>query len=217
MTYSNQVQEQPRERLYRLGPAALSDEELIAVSLRTGTTGCPVGEVARGLVRGGLQSLLQSTPEQLCRLPGLGQAKAATLLAGIELGRRTVLAGGPLVSTPDEAYQLLKEMSELRKEHFRALYLDGRRRLIHTETVSVGTLTSTLVHPREVFQPAIACSAASLLVAHNHPSGDPDPSPEDLALTRRLRDAGRLLGIDLVDHLIIGRGRFISLKQTGDL
>jgi DNA repair protein RadC len=208
--------EQPRERLYRLGVTALSDEELVAIVLRTGSAGNSALDIGRELVSGGLNNLILSPPEKLCLTPGLGQAKAATLLAGIELGRRTLLAGGPVVTTPEEAFQLVQDMGVLKKEVFRALYLDGRRRLIHSETVSIGTLTSTLVHPREVFQPAIACSAASLLVAHNHPSGDPGPSPEDFALTRRLRDAGRLLGIELVDHLVVGRGRFVSLKQLGD-
>ena len=145
----------------------------------------------------------------------------ATLLR--ELATNPMPCGGELCCTPDDAYRILRPMMEgLRKEHFVAIYLDGRRRVAHVETISVGTLTSTLVHPREVFLPAIACSAASIIVAHNHPSGDPNPSPEDLALTRRLRDAGRLLGIELVDHIIVGkpaphRASFVSLKQMGDL
>lgn len=123
----------------------------------------------------------------------------------------------PSVASPEEAYALVADMGALRKEHFRALYLDARRRLLLSETVSIGTLTSSLMHPREVFHPAVSCCAAAVVVAHNHPSGDPEPSPEDLALTRRLRQAGEILGIEVLDHIVVGRARYVSLKQRGVL
>lgn len=126
-------------------------------------------------------------------------------------------AEAPECGSPGQAYQLLLDMASLRKEHFRAIYLDARQRMLRQETVSIGSLTATIVHPREVYRPAIELSAAGVLVAHNHPSGDPNPSPEDLALTRRLRQAGEILGIELIDHLIIGRCGYVSLKERGEL
>lgn len=199
----------PRERLARVGPTRLEDWELVALLL-----GTPRSELPRELLEHDLSHL---TMETLCAVPGIGPARASAVVAALELGRRLTRPGGPQVSTPEEAYRLLHDMADLKKEHFRALYLDSRRRLIVGETVSIGTLTASLVHPREVFQPAIERSACSVLVAHNHPSGDPEPSAEDLALTRRLRQAGDILGIELTDHLIVGRDRFVSLKQLGYL
>jgi len=130
-------------------------------------------------------------------------------------------ASGPSITTPEEAYGLFSHMAELPVEQFNVVGFDARRRVLIDLTISVGTLTSTLVHPREVFAPALVARCASIMVAHNHPSGDPGPSAEDLSLTRRLKEAGRLLGVDLVDHLIIGdptgRTRFVSLKQMGEI
>ncbi len=199
----------PRERLAQYGPRGLEDWELMALLL-----GTPRPDLARELVREDLQGL---SLESLQERPGVGLARASTVLAAVELGRRLHRQTGPPVTSPQEAYLLVADMAELRKEHFRCLYLDARRRLLSSETISIGTLTASLVHPREVFQPAVARSAASVLVAHNHPSGDPEPSAEDLALTRRLRQAGDILGIELVDHLVVGRGAYVSLKELGYL
>ncbi len=199
----------PRERLAQYGPRGLEDWELMALLL-----GTPRPDLARELVCEDLQKL---SLESLQERPGVGLARASTVLAAVELGRRLHRQTGPPVTSPQEAYLLVADMAELRKEHFRCLYLDARRRLLSSETISIGTLTASLVHPREVFQPAVARSAASLLVAHNHPSGDPEPSAEDLALTRRLRQAGDILGIELVDHLVVGRGSYVSLKELGYL
>lgn len=209
--------ERPRERLLRHGPDGLTDSELLAILLGTGSPGTNVLQVADRLAEPGAARLARTSPDELQRTRGIGPARAAALAAAFELGRRATTSSGPSVASPEEAWHLLADMSGLRKEHFRALYVDARRRLILAETVSIGTLTSSLVHPREVFQPAVAHSAAALVVAHNHPSGDPEPSPEDLALTRRLRQAGEILGIEVLDHLVVGRGRYVSLKQRGVL
>lgn len=209
--------QRPREKLCASGPGALSEAELLAVLLGSGLPGEDALSLARRLAGLGLERLATASVADLCRQRGLGRARAALILAALELGRRACQPAGPPVSSPEEAYALLADMAELRKEHFQALYLDSRRRLMRREVISIGTLTSSLVHPREVFQPAVERSAAALVVGHNHPSGDPEPSPEDLALTRRLRQAGEILGIELLDHLVIGRGRYVSLKQRGVL
>ncbi len=208
-TPQNCESQPPRERLVQYGPRGLEDWELMALLL-----GTPRPDLARELVREDLREL---SLESLQERPGVGLARASTVLAAVELGRRLHRQTGPPVTSPQEAYLLVADLAELRKEHFRCLYLDARRRLLASETISIGTLTASLVHPREVFQPAVARSAASLLVAHNHPSGDPEPSAEDLALTRRLRQAGDILGIELVDHLVVGRGSYVSLKELGYL
>lgn len=130
-----------------------------------------------------------------------------------ELGRRTRRPAALPLTDADVVYPLLRDMGQLRQEHVRGLYLDARRCLIQQETIAIGTLTNSLVHPREVFRPALACTAAAVILAHNHPSGDPKPSAEDLALTRRLRQAGEILGIELVDHLIIGATDYVSLRK----
>ncbi|MFN8611433.1 MAG: DNA repair protein RadC [Vulcanimicrobiota bacterium] len=205
----------PRECLARLGAKALRDDQLIALILRSGGRGDSVYQLASRLAELGLQHLQAMSFEQWQQLDGLGEAKAASLMAALELGRRSLGSAGPPVTTPEEAYVQLQDLAGLRKETFKALYLDGRRRLLRSEVVSVGTLTATLVHPREVFAPALECGAASLVVAHNHPSGDPTPSHEDRLLTERLCQAGRLLGLNLDDHLVIGKGCFVSLRQLG--
>jgi len=206
----------PRQRILNQGPEGLTDSELMAVLLGPGRTR-DGSQVAENMAGSGADRLASTPLKDLLRTRGVGPARAASLAAAFELGRRATAAPGPSVASPEEAWCLLADMGTLRKEHFRALYLDARRRLLQTETVSIGTLTSSLVHPREVFQPAVAHSAAAILVAHNHPSGYPEPSPEDLALTRRLRQSGEILGIEVLDHLVVGRGRFVSLKQRGIL
>jgi DNA repair protein RadC len=154
-----------------------------------------------------------ATLDRLTSLKGLGLAKASALLAGLELGRRMSVCRGRPILQPDDALPHLLWMQDLHKEHFHALYLDTRRQLIASETISVGTLDSSLVHPREVFRPALLHCASAVLVAHNHPSGDPEPSAEDLALTRRLDKAATLLGLSLLDHLVVARRGFVSLRE----
>lgn len=203
-----------RERLLSEGPASLTDQELVAVLLGHGVKDHPVSRVAGLLVEEGLA---RATADSLCRTPGVGQARAAALLAGIELGRRLAVPGGPRIGCPEDVFELLVEMVDHDREHFVALYLDARRRVIGQETVSVGTLTASLVHPREVFAPALQRRAATVVVAHNHPSGDPTPSAEDVALTRRLVRAGELLGVELLDHIVIGRWGFASIRELGEI
>lgn len=192
------------ERILTDGTGGVTDTELVRIILNA--------DLPEDLVR----RLCTVTPTDLAVCPDITSEQAARLVAALELGRRTALAG-PLVSSPEDAYALLHFIGGRRKEHFVALYLDSRRRLLQQETLSIGTLTSSLVHPREIYQPAVAISAAALVVGHNHPSGDPEPSPEDLALTRRLRQSGEILGIELLDHLVIGRGSYVSLKTRGVL
>jgi DNA repair protein RadC len=207
----------PREKLKRLGTVAQLDEyDLLCLALGTGGPGLPVGQLAREL-EGCLFPLQtrESLPgmDEIVAIKGMGEAKASSLLAGLELGRRSVLSRGRPIHEPKDAMSHLLWMQTLQKEHFHALYLDTRRHLIAAETISVGTLDSSLVHPREVFRPAIAHAASAILVAHNHPSGDPEPSAEDLALTRRLDKAARLLGFSLLDHLVVAKRGFVSLRE----
>lgn len=214
--------ERPRERLIRYGPRSLSTAELLAIVLRTGTRQRSALALAEQLVadHNGLQGVATATVEELARLSGVGPVKAVQIAACVELGRRLEAQRGSderqCIRSPEDAARILMpEMRDAAKETFRSLLLDTRNRVIRQTVVSIGTLDSSVVHPREVFRDAIAASAASILVAHNHPSGDPTPSPEDRKVTDRLAQAGQLLGIELVDHLVIGDGRWVSLKQVG--
>ena len=213
--------ERPRERLARHGAGALSDRELVAVVLGTGSQSKPVMELAEGLMSRGLQHLAARTVRDLARENGLGAAKAGRLAAALELGRLVASGHGadrPVLRTPDDvAAHLLPLHGSRPVEVFGILALDARQGLKHEALVSIGCLTASLVHPREVFQEAIAARAASIVLFHNHPSGDPEPSPEDVALTRRLVAAGSLMGIEVLDHLVLGAGRYVSLKQRGVL
>lgn len=213
--------ERPRERLLRLGPAALSNRELVALLVGTGRRGASALDLADELLRDGLRGLAGRSPGELAAELGLGPAKAARLLGALEMGARLAsqpTAEAPVFRAPEDAARwLLPRYAARPVETFGLLALDVRQRLRREAIVSVGCLTSSLVHPREVFQEAIAARAAGLILFHNHPSGDPEPSAEDLALTRRLAAAGTLMGIEVVDHLVLGAGRFVSLKQRGAL
>jgi DNA repair protein RadC len=213
-------EERPRERLARYGPRAVSTAEILAIVLRTGTQERSAIGLAEHLIHtfGGLRGIANATVEQLTAVKGVGTVKAVQIAACVELGRR--LAAEPrerqAICAPDEAAEILMpRLRDAGKENFVALLLDSKNRLIRVAEVSVGSLDSSIVHPREVFNHAIAGSAASIIVAHNHPSGDPTPSPEDRQVTARLVEAGKLLGIDVVDHLIIGDGRWVSLRELG--
>lgn len=213
--------ERPRERLIRHGAGALSSAELLAVILRTGTEGDGALDVAEGLLcrLGGVRELSGATLAELSEVRGIGPAKAAQLQAVIELGRRSMAtqpAGRTRVRGPRDVWELLgPELRSERKEHFVAVLLDTRNGVIARQTISVGDLTSSIVHPREVFAPAIRHGAAALVVAHNHPSGDPAPSPEDIQVTKRLVSAGELVGIPVMDHVVIGDSRWMSMKEAG--
>jgi DNA repair protein RadC len=211
----------PRERLIKYGPGVLSAAELIAIQLRVGTKEHNAIELANVLLKqfDGLRGVSNATVEQLGTVKGVGSAKAAEILAAVELGRRLAALsteGRPQIHNPDDVANLLMpEMRDAKREFFKAVMLDTKNTVIRITTVSIGTLDSSLVHPREVFKDAITASAASVILAHNHPSGDPTPSKQDLLVTERLVEAGKLMGIDVLDHIILGDNRWISLKQRG--
>ncbi len=210
----------PRGRLLRLGPKALSPGEILALVIGAGGAFSPAVTAERLLSRyGSLGALAGLDHDLLCRERGVGPARATRLAAAFELGARALSRGGeagPAVRRPEDALPLLEE--EFRgcdREHFLTLHLDARHRVTRVETVSVGCLDASIVHPREVFKTAVARGAAAVIVAHNHPSGCAEPSRDDLALTARLSDCGRLLGIELLDHIIVGRGEFTSVRERG--
>ena len=216
------VSERPRERLTALGPEAVSDQELLCCLLGKGIAGESVLVTAQRLLAafGNLAGLAEASVEQLAQVRGVGPAKAVQLKAAVELARRltdTWKKSAPRpVETAEDAEALLRPaLLQKKKEHFVILLLDNRRRLIRLSPIAVGSLSASLVHPRELFKEAIAASAAAVILAHNHPSGDPHPSEQDLTLTKRLVQAGKLLGIEVVDHLILGSEGTVSLKALG--
>ena len=215
------VEERPRERLKYAGEGALSTTELLAIILRTGVGGESALDLARRLISryGGLPGLARATFAELEGEKGLGDAKTAQLKAALELGRRMLFISPEerfTVRSPTDVAQLLMaEMSHLDQEHFRVLYLDTRNRLLGSETVYVGSLNASHIRVAEVFRDAIKRNCAAIIVVHNHPSGDPTPSPEDVEVTRQLVAAGKLLDIEVLDHLIIGQQRFVSLRERG--
>lgn len=214
-------EERPRERLLQFGAEALSNAELLAILIRTGTISESAVKLADKVLAaaGDLRNLVDLTVEQLETIKGIGKAKALQLKAGIELGRRLSRSGlqdMPQIKSPKDAADLVSdELKYLQKEHFVVLFLNTKNRVIGKETLSIGSLNASIVHPREVFRSAIQRSSASIICAHNHPSGDPAPSPEDIEVTRRLRDAGQLIGITMLDHLIIADQSFVSMKELG--
>jgi len=213
--------EMPRERLERLGPEALKDTELLAILLGTGYTGRNVLEVTGAILKKHPKEELVNLPfDDLTAMKGIGKAKAALLIAAFELSKRALQQGislRPVITRPGDAVSLVADLREKRKEYFIALYLNARNQLLHRETISIGTLSSSLVHPREVFQPGVTLSAAGIIMAHNHPSGDTTPSQEDLRLTDRMVKAGEIMGIEVLDHLIVGGDGFFSFKEKGYL
>ncbi|MCL6592496.1 MAG: DNA repair protein RadC [Alicyclobacillus sp.] len=215
------TEEAPRERLLAHGPQTLRNDELLAVILQTGTRGAPVQALSAQVLAamGGLEGLLDAAVEELVAIPGIGVAKALQIAAAVELGRRIVRKPAQqrlqIRSAEDAAEYVMDRLRHLKKEHFIILHLDTKHRLISEEVVSVGSLDASIVHPREIFKSAVKRSASAILCVHNHPSGDPTPSPEDVAVTRRLCQAGVLLGIDVLDHLVVGDGRYVSLRAEG--
>lgn len=213
----------PRERLRARGAVYLSDAELLAILLRTGSQGQTAVELAASILSasGGLRALVESSVEELAAFRGVGIAKATQIKAAIELGRRVSSLSPeerPIIRCPEDVVQLVREeMRFLDRENFRMLCLNTKNQVISNELVSVGSLNASLVHPREVFKVAITRSAAALILVHNHPSGDPHPSAEDLEVTRRLVQAGQLLGIEVLDHLIIGGCKYVSLREKNCL
>lgn len=209
--------DRPREKLVQKGSSALSDAELLAVILGQGSKGLGVLALADEILRYHRLSRLPSASlADLRSVKGIGFARACQILACLELGKRIFRVEDEPVFTikrPEDAAKLTRELATARKEHFCTLYLDTRNRVMRKETVSIGTLNASLVHPREVFQPAVECSAASMILVHNHPSGDPEPSREDLLLTKRLVTAGEIMGIEVLDHVIVAKRSFVSLRE----
>lgn len=211
----------PRERMLMAGPGALSNAELLAILLRIGVKGESVVHVAENLlVRfGGLPGIAQANFEELCNVNGVGEAKATQLKAALEIGRRLLLALPQerlqIRSPGDVADLLMLEMALLDQEHMRAVLLDTKNNVLRVATVYTGSLNTAVVRIGEVFREAIRANCASIIVAHNHPSGDPTPSPEDVRVTEMLVEAGKLLDIAVLDHIVIGRNRFVSLKERG--
>ncbi|MFE4714490.1 MULTISPECIES: DNA repair protein RadC [Paenibacillus] len=216
-------EERPRERMMHYGAESLSQAELLAILLRTGTHQESAIHVAQRILSqvGSLRQLADLSIKEMTEIKGIGPAKAVQLKAGIELGRRMAnsrLTEPVIIRSPQDAAEILTEqLRYLQKEHFVCLFLNTKNHVIAQETLSMGSLNASIVHPREVFRAAIKCSSASIICAHNHPSGDPTPSPEDIALTGRLLRAGEIVGIDVLDHLIIGDKGFISLKEKGHM
>ena len=209
----------PRAKLERRGPEALSDDELLALLLGAGGRGAGCLDLAARLRAACPGGLAKARPAELRRVRGVGAARAACVAAAFELGRRAFARDSrPVLDSPARvADQVPASVRAGRKEHFLAFYVNARSQLVHAETVSIGTLSASLVHPREVFAPALSCTAAGVIVAHNHPSGDFSPSPEDRDATRRLQRSGELLGIPLLDHLIVSERGFFSFKEQGGL
>ncbi|HHV64721.1 MAG TPA: DNA repair protein RadC [Peptococcaceae bacterium] len=212
---------QPRERMHQLGPEVLSNKELLAILLRVGVQGENVLDLAeRILVEcGGISGLARMSLPELEQVRGIGPAKAAQVKAALELGKRSVCANPavrPVINSPaDVADLVMEEMRFLDREHFRVMYLNTRNNVLGISPISIGSLNSSIVHPRECFKEAIRRNANTIILLHNHPSGDPSPSREDLEITKRLVEGSKILGIDILDHVIIGDKRYVSLKEQG--
>jgi len=209
----------PREKLSEKGAENLSDAELLAILIRTGKTGKSALDISRNVLKEyPLSKLTATNDEDLLKIDGLENVKVITIKAALELGMRAGKLLDDSLPILDSLKAIVDQLSDLRKkkkEYFIALYLNARNQLIHRDTVSVGTLTAALVHPREVMQPAISHFASSVIVAHNHPSNNPEPSREDIILTENLVRAGKILDITLLDHIIITERDYFSFKQKG--
>ena len=215
--------ERPRERLLQYGPTQLSNHELIALLLGSGTKKESVLDLSKRVLMHfeGLKLLRNATIEELTAIKGIGPAKGVIILAALELGgrlNRYKPSERYVIRSPEDgADYVMEEMRTLNQEHFIALFLNTKNQIIHSQTIFISTLNSSVVHPREIFREAVRRSSASIIVAHNHPSGDPSPSPEDINVTKRLVKAGKIMGIEVLDHLIIGDNKFVSLKEKGHL
>ena len=214
--------ERPRERLQKLGPEALSAQELLALIIGRGIPKKSVMMIAQELISrfGNVKAIGQATLEELSQIRGIGLAKAAQIKACFELGKREDLDPEGLVpfdvKNPETVVKAIRtSVKDKAKEHFKLILLNTRNRIIGLSTISIGTLTTSLVHPREVFKDAIVHSAASVVLAHNHPSGDPEPSEDDLKITKKLVESGKILGIEVIDHIIIGKNHFYSFREKG--
>ncbi|MBE4908144.1 DNA repair protein RadC [Bacillus luteolus] len=213
--------ERPRERLLSEGSSNLSNQELLAILLRTGTKKESVLQLSNRLLNHfeGLRLLKDATVEEITAIKGIGQVKAVQIMASIELGRRIgrlQYEDRYVIRSPEDgAKYVMDDMRFLSQEHFVCLYLNTKNQVLHRQTIFIGSLNASIVHPREVYKEAFRRSAASIICIHNHPSGDPAPSREDIEVTKRLAECGKILGIELLDHLIIGEHKYVSLKEKG--
>lgn len=214
-------EDRPRERLLNYGASHLSHQELLAILIGSGTKNESVLDLSKRILMHfeGLDLLSDATIEELTAIKGIGPAKGVLLLAAIELGKR-IHRYRPneryVVRSPqDGADYIMEEMRSLNQEHFVVLFLNTKNQVLHRQTIFIGSLNASIVHPREIFREAVRRSAASIICAHNHPSGDPTPSQEDLHVTKRLVESGKMMGIEVLDHLIIGNRKFVSLKEKG--
>lgn len=212
------LNKQPRERLIKYGPDVLKNAELLAIILNTGYAGQTVLELASRILQeyGSKAITKEKSVEHLMAELEIPQVKACQIIACFELGRRFFMEDSgkmPSIRDAEDVYEYLKETAKFKKEQFRGLYLNARNKLIYDEVISIGTLTANLIHPREVFQPAIEFSAAAIILAHNHPSGDPEPSEDDLRMTKELIEASKIMDINILDHIIIGKDKYVSLRD----
>ncbi|MCF7623729.1 MULTISPECIES: RadC family protein [Bacillaceae] len=216
-------EERPRERFLQDGPQSLSNQELLALLLRTGSREESVLQLSGRLINSfkGLRLLKEASVEELTVIKGIGEAKAILILASVELGRRINNLNDQdryvIRSPEDGANYCMEEMRFLSQEHFVCLYLNTKNQVLQKTTVFIGSLNASIVHPREVFKEAFKRSAASIICLHNHPSGDPSPSREDIEVTKRLVECGKIIGIEVLDHIIIGEHKYVSLKEKGYL
>jgi DNA repair protein RadC len=212
--------ERPREKLSRYGAEFLKDKELLAILLGTGTEGKNVLSIAQDILsRFSKKRLLGLSFDQLKQIKGIGPAKACQILAAFELSKRVLKVDNsqttPTIQTPKDVIAQVSYLKNYKKENFVVLYLNSRNELLNKETISIGTLNANLVHPREVFEPALTGYSSSVVFIHNHPSGNPEPSEDDLKITKQLTTAGKILGIDVLDHVIIAKKGFTSFKDKG--
>ena len=211
--------DRPREKLEKYGPERLSNSELLAILLRTGSKGINVVELSNKILKKfSSEGISKANIKELKNTFGLGSAKACEIVACFELGRRLLQnKQSTLLLSPQDVWEELKDIRDNKKEHFVIFFLDARNQEIKREVISIGSLNANLIHPREVFEPAVRHLAAQIIVAHNHPSGDPEPSEEDLEITHRLVETGKVLDIEILDHVIVTKEKFLSMKQKGIL
>ncbi len=216
------AEERPREKLIQQGAASLSDTELLAILLRTGTSSVSVLHLAEEVLAKyqdkGLVSIMNISPQEIATVHGVGLAKAATIVAAVELGRRLSTKAAQKLEKIEGPEDVARYASPIlrfeQKEHFLVMLLDVRNRVLAMPKVSIGSLTASVAHPREIFREAIRYSAANMILIHNHPSGDPTPSREDIQITKQMMKAGEIMGIPVLDHVIIAGDGFLSLKET---
>ncbi|MCH9758814.1 MAG: DNA repair protein RadC [Proteobacteria bacterium] len=215
--FEMETKDRPREKLLKYGAEKLSDNELLMILLRHGGKGYSVGEIAKNILPIIDKKGIHLQQEDLVTVKGVGTQKSTTIAAAYELVRRRIREGGFKVTRPADVYPLMRHLGDRKQEHFICVTLNGANEVMEVRTVTIGLLNRTQVHPREVFADAIAERAASIVIAHNHPSGNLQPSTDDLKVTKRLREAGELLGIPVLDHLIFSSKGYYSLADAGQL